>query len=345
MVDVKAAQSASFIAKLPQDMRAVLLYGTDDGLIAERAATLAKALAEDPRAPGEIIRLSEADLAEDADRLAVELRTVSMFSGRKIVRLSLDGRYQPEVLADLLAGPVAGFLILEAGNLKPDSKLRSLVAAAPNAAAIACYADDERSLAGLIDQVLGTAGMRITTDAREHLMGLLGADRVLSRNEVEKLVLYCSGAREITIEDVEAVVADAGELTIDRVIEAAASGDAAVALVELDRSLASGEATQTALLAVQRYLLRLHAVVAQMAGGKPFDAATRTLRPPLHFKQRDVLAAQARQWSPQGASAALSATQKAVETSRLTPALEREIAERLLMEIARLARSGRWARI
>lgn len=341
MVDVKSGHYSRFAAGLPREIKAVLFHGTDDGMITERADQLARSLAEDPKLPGEILRLSEAELADDPDRLAVELRTVSMFSGRKIVRLAVDGRFRPEPVADLLAGPLEGFLVLEAGNLKPDSKLRTAFANAGNAAAVACYPDDSQSLGTLIDQVIGEAGIRIDGDARAHLAGLLGADRVLSRNEIEKLVLYSTGGGTITIDDIDAVVADAGEQTLDRVTEAAASGDARTALLEFDRALAAGESVQTVVLAVQRYMLRLHQVAAQTNAGKPFDAATRSLRPPLHFKQRDSLAAQVRQWSLANVSTAVAAVQKAVEATRLTPALERELAERLLMEIARLGRPAR----
>mgnify|MGYP001201328205 CR=1 FL=1 len=338
MVDVKSGQSARFLATLPHETKAILFYGTDEGLIAERAERLAKALANDPKLPGEILRLADSEFSDDPGRLGVELRTVSMFSGRKIVRLGIDGRFRVETITTLLEGPLEGFLILESGNLKPDSKIRTFFAGAANAAAVACYPDDSQSLGSLIDQVASDAGMAISADARMHLAGLLGADRVLSRNEVEKLVLYASGKSEISIEDIDAVVADAGELTVDRVTEAAANGDAGTALRECDRAVASGEAVQTILLAMQRYVLRLHQIGTQIQAGKSFELATRMLRPPLHFKQRDSLAAQTRTWSPANISSALAATQRAIEATRLNPALERELAERLLMEIARLGR-------
>ena len=71
--------------------------------------------------------------------------------------------------------------------------------------------------------MLGAAGLTITPEARELLLSRLGADRALSRSEIEKLALYAGGKGTIEIDDVEAVVGDASELAIDTMIMAAAA--------------------------------------------------------------------------------------------------------------------------
>jgi len=52
-------------------------------------------------------------------------------------------------------------------------------------------------------------------------MALLGGDRQASRNELRKLALYAHGAGEATLDDVMAVVADASELKLDPIVDAA----------------------------------------------------------------------------------------------------------------------------
>ena len=56
------------------------------------------------------------------------------------------------------------------------------------------------------------------------LQSRLGADRALSRAEIEKLALYCLGRRAVTLEDVESIVGDAADLALERIAEAAAEG-------------------------------------------------------------------------------------------------------------------------
>src|ERR1700750_424905 len=84
-------------------------------------------------------------------------------------------------------------IIIEAGELRPESPLRKACERAKTAVAIACYPDTERDLAKLIDDELRLSNLRIAQDARAVLMGLLGGDRQASRNELRKLALYAHG--------------------------------------------------------------------------------------------------------------------------------------------------------
>ncbi len=57
------------------------------------------------------------------------------------------------------------------------------------------------------------------------MAALLGADRLASRTELAKLVLYARGAGEITAEHVDGIVADASAVANDALIDAAFTGD------------------------------------------------------------------------------------------------------------------------
>jgi DNA polymerase-3 subunit delta len=340
MVAVKAHQANAFLKSPDPKLSAMLFFGSDVGLIAERAALLARTLAARDDPPGEIVRLDDSDLDSDPDRLAIELMTMPMFGGRKIVRASAGRRVNAGTLRPLLvdAPPLAGLLIVEAGNLKPDEGLRPLFEKSSSAAAIACYGDEAHDLEAMIRQILDANGMKMTADARDLLVARLGADRALSRGEVEKLVLYAHGKAEIDSDDVEAIVGDASEQSMDRIITAAASGDARRAVAEYTRSVAAGESAQGIILATQRYVHRLHRTRAAIDQGRSLDDALRALRPPLHFRQKDVFAAQLRQWSTPRLDQALVAIAAIAKSARLTSALEDTLAERLLLTVAKLSR-------
>ena len=264
-----------------------------------------------------------------------------MFGGSKIVRTVASRRVSAPNLKSLLEGaPLPGVLIVEAGNLRPDEGLRALFEKSASAAAIGCYADEEASLTGLISEILGAAALKITPEARDDLVARLGADRGLSRAEVEKLALYAAGAGTIEIEHVEAIVGDASEQAIDRVLNAAATGDAARALAECDRAVASGESPQLVILMVQRHFQRLHRTRAGIEAGRSLDELLRQFRPPLHFKQRAIFERQCRLWTTNQLGAVLARISAAAKAARLASALETAHAERLLLEIARMARQA-----
>ena len=339
MVAVKAHQAELFLKPPGPSVPAVLFYGTDAGLVAERAARLASQLVARENPPGEIIRLDDADLDTDPDRLAVELQTMPMFGGSKVVRAAAGRRITAAALQSLIgSGTLAARLIVEAGNLRPNDALRALFEKSAQAAAVACFPDEAHDLEALIRTTLKSHGLTIGPEARDLLLARVGADRALSRGEIEKLALYAAGKTEVEPADVEAIVGDASELTIDRILTATASGDAARAVVEFARAVAAGESPQGIIAATQRYFQRLHRIRSDIDQGRSFDDAIRQLRPPIHFKQKDALGLQCRAWTTARLTQALSRVARAAKAARLSGALEEAVAEELLMSLAAVAR-------
>ena len=340
MVAVKAHQAETFLKSPDSKLAAFLLYGSDEGLISERAQTLSAMLAARDDPQGEVLRLDDSDLENNPERLAIELSTIPMFGGRKIVRATTGRRINALTLKPLVqGGALEGMLIVEAGNLKPDDALRKAFEKAPNAAAIACYEDAARDLEDVIRAALSSLKMSINADARELLVSKLGADRAMSRSEIEKLALYASEKKEIEISDVEAIVGDASAQTIDRVVNATARGDRKCAAIEFERAITSGESAQGLILATERHFHRLHRIRAALDAGRPFDEAIRSLKPQVHFKQKDAFGIQCRMWSTDRLTRAIARISTVAKTARLAGSLEQAHAERLLLALASLART------
>jgi DNA polymerase-3 subunit delta len=343
MVAVKTHQAEPFLKSFASGTppcAAVLFYGTDAGLITERAALLAKRLAHRDSPPGEILRFDDTSLEEEPHRIAVELQTAPMFGGRKIVRATAGRRITAALLKPLLeGGNLVGFLIVEAGNLRPDDTLRSLFEKTSGAAGVACFPDEGRDLDGMVREVLATAKLQITPEAKTLLAARLGADRALSRAEVEKLTLYALGKGTIEEADVIAAVGDAAELALDKIIIAAGGGYARAAVSEYDRSLAAGESPQAVIAALLRHFMRLHRVKSALDAGRTMDDAMRQWRPPPHFRQKEAIERQCRQWSLPQLHAALARISAAAMRARVNWPLESMLTENLLLELAALARN------
>jgi DNA polymerase-3 subunit delta len=238
MVAYKSSAVASFVKSPKPECRAVLVYGPDAGFVAERASALAQIFARQGEGQTEIVRLDDRDLGEDPARLEVELRTAPMFASQSVVRVTAGAKLDVPSLKALLATEFDNPLIVEAGNLRPDSGLRKLFESHKSAAALPCYGD-ERALSGLIDAELAEAGLSIDRETRDYLMRRLGADQALSRSEVVKLALYAQGGRSVSHDDVEAIVGDAAETALENFVYATSGGDAKAALSELQRLAAA----------------------------------------------------------------------------------------------------------
>jgi DNA polymerase-3 subunit delta len=330
MVAYKSSAVASFLKAPKPECRAVLVYGPDAGLVAERVNALAQIFARRAKGETEIVWLGERDLTDDPARLEVEVDTKPMFASQSIVRLTVWPKFDPSRLKALLATEFANPLIVEAGNLRPDSALRKLFEAHKTSAALPCYAD-ERSLASLIDAELAEAGLSIDRQARDYLMTRLGADQALSRSEVVKLTLYAQGEGRVSQDDVEAIVGDAAETALENFVYATSGGDPRAALSELQRMAASGTDKQAALLALGRHFTQLHRVAA--ASGTSIDQSLKSLRPRPHFKREDAFIAHCKRWGTTRLAHALPLIQEAIKRSRLSPDLEGAFAERLVLTL------------
>jgi DNA polymerase-3 subunit delta len=341
MAALKSQQAQSFFAKPDPKLIGVLVHGSEPGLVAEIAQLAAERLAARDTPPGEIIRIEDAEIEAEPDRLSTELQTIAMFGGRKVVRTTLSRRIGLAQLSPLIeAGQLEGAIVVESNALKADDKVRALFEKSPVTVAFACYADAPRDLGGLVTEVLAEARIGISPEARQLLVSRLGADRILSRAEIEKLALYAAGRTSIEVDDIEAIVGDAAELAIDRIVIAAASGEAREAVHEFDRSIAAGESAQLVISSLLRYIQRLERVRAAMDNGRTFDDAIRSLRPPVFFKQKDALAAQVRIWTGDQLSRARVRISETQRVARTSGDLEDALAERVLLEVAGLAAQG-----
>jgi DNA polymerase-3 subunit delta len=339
MAVLKTTELQGLLKSGAEKFDAFLIHGLDVGQVAELGKSIAVRLSEASSPPGDIIRLSEQDLAQTPGRLAGEARSLAMFGGRPVIMVKQGPQLTPALFEELFGGPpLAAYIVVEAGNLKRDAKLRQIFEKAKNAAAIACYGADRGSLAQLIREEVQAAGLTITRDAADRLNQLLGADWAVSRGEVAKLTLYAQGEREITLEHVEAVVGDASAHAFDAAIAETLGGNAAAALGHLDGLVGAGTPASVFLTLLGGYLQKLHAVLAATERGESFDSAVAKVRPPLHFRQKDAMRAQAGRWRLPEVAAAIAAAHETLRQTRLKPALEDALVATLIL---RLCRAGR----
>lgn len=342
MVAVKPAQAASFLKALEPRILAVLLYGDDAGLVSERARTAARAFADRSKPPGEIIRIEDTDLETNPDRFHTELQTVSMFGGARVVRTTASRKINTNLLKPLLVpGALAGALVVEAGGLRAEDAMRKLFEGSGMAAAVPCYPDEGRNLDTIVNEAFAEAGLAIVPEAHQLLVSRLGADRVLSRAEIDKLLIYAHGTKTVTVEDVEAIVGDASELAIDAILMAASAGNGRKAVVELDRAVSSGESPQGIIVMMMRHFQRLHRLRGMMDQGRGFEDAARSLRPQLHFKTKAMIEQHTRTWDLPRLDRAIAAISRTAKQARLSSAIEATLTERLLLELAAMVASQR----
>ncbi len=343
MVQIKPADADRFLARPDAAIRVVLIYGNDEGLVAERARRFAAAVIGEGGDPFAQVRLDSGAIADDPGRLADEANAVPLFGGKRVITIALSGNrsIQAAVEAVLAAPPVDSWVVIAAGDQRKGSALRKLCETSAGAAAIACYADSDRDLDRIIDEETRRAGLTIAPDARTALKGLIGADRMASRSEVAKLCLYAADAGTIGLDDVRAIIGDAAASAVDEAVDAAALGDAAGLDRVYRRLRAAGVPGAVIAGAALRHFNFLQKARAACDAGASAEAVVAGARPPIFFQRRNAVIRQLTLWSAAAIDSALTRLDAALFDSRLHGAIADEVVAQALQSIAYIAAGGR----
>jgi len=341
-MEVKSPQIGRFIAEPPDRLVAALVFGPDYGVVRERATALARTVVSDLSDPFRVVELDESKITSDQACLWDEAAALSMTGGRRLIRIRDAGNNLSPVMERFLDDPAGDALIvIEAGDLAKSSSLRQLFVRADNAAAIACYPDNERDLEPLVRAALKSEGLSIESDTLQMLVSRLGSDRGVTRSELEKLSLYAMGDKLVTEAHIDAVMGDESQLRIEEAADSAGTGD----YVRLDRTLtrlwAAGTAPGAVLRRAMGHFQQVLAVNEDVTGGADAFGAMKKLRPPVHFSRSRSFLAQVSRWNGDNILRALNLLYEAEALTRTTGVPEEAACSRALFTVAALANTDR----
>jgi DNA polymerase III subunit delta len=312
----------------------VLIYGADSGLVHERAAAIVKLAANNPDDPFQLVRLDGDEIASDPLKLVDEANTIAMFGGRRVIWVRLGSKQIQAAMQPLLnVPPKDAIIVLEAGDLKGTSPVRTLCEKSPHAAVIACYADEGVALAQLITSVLDEANLTISTSARTLLIASLGGDRAASRGEIDKLAMYCKGKIEVTEDDIAAIVSDVAALDQNTVIDGAFAGDFSPIETDGARLFAEGTDAGVLLNAAMRHAFALKKFTSSRTiSGDALKFAIKSQG--MYFKRQGSVEQQLRLWNTERLEKTIAQLADAVLSVRRNARIGDAIATRALWTIA-----------
>lgn len=336
-----------FIDSPPHDIIGVLFFGPDRGLAKERSDKLIHKFIDNPDDAFAATVLTADDLSSDPARLADEMSALSLLGDDRLVRLRLDhersGAAISKIIKSLDTDPsrAAAKLVIEAGDMTPRSAVRKAFEAAGHFAAIGCYKDNPADLANLVRGTLTEHNIAIAPDALDLWVPLLDGDRALTRNEIDKMILYkgfgeTPGAT-VSVADVKTLASGAQAASIDDIILSAMSGDTAKCDDAFRRAVASKVNTAVILRSLQRHLGRLLEANAHIQSGDRPESAIKALRPPVFRMQERTFISQLRIWPSRALQKALSQSLIAEEQLKSAGAPGEAIVGRMLLALSSFA--------
>jgi DNA polymerase-3 subunit delta len=336
---VKSHEADRYVANPPKGLAIALVYGPDAGLVQERAEKLLKSVVPDLTDPFNVSDLDEDTLLADPARLADEAASISMMGGRRVVRVRGAGNDLADLMESFLDDPKGDALVVvEAGDLAKTGALRKLFDGHKSAAALQCYPDSLRDLGDVVRDALRAEGISIEPEALEDAVSRLGSDRGVTRREIEKLVLYMHGRKQVSLEDVRAVMGDEAEARSESACDAAGSGDLARLDLELERLWTADTQPAQILRSAMGHFQKLLQARESAARGESIDIVMKRLRPPVHFSRATSFKNQAQRWSSDKLGEALDMLLEAESLTRTTAVPAEAVTGRALMNIAAMAK-------
>jgi DNA polymerase III subunit delta len=338
MVAVKAGDVEGALRRPDPRIGVFLFYGPDIGLINERARAVAERAVDDPADPFQLIRIDGDDIAADPARLADEAGTMGLFGGKRALWVKATSRNIAPAVDAVLKGDLQDtVIVIEGGDLAKSAPLRTLCERSQKALALPCYADTGRDLGAVVDETLKQGGFSIAREARTALIASLGGDRLATRGELSKLMLYAHGQREITLEDVDAIMSDVSSLAMDAVVDAAFAGEGAGLETGSRRLAAEGVHASVVLGAALRHALMLLSARMAVEEGRPISAVMEGMRG-LHFRRKSLVERHLQRWTSESLRQAVAQLQASLLDTRRLAALDDTIASKTLLDLARAAR-------
>ncbi len=321
--------------------RILLFYGPDTGLVSERAKAAAKFTGVPLDDPFAVTQLSVSDIQTDPGRLSDEVNSIGLFGGEKLIWVKNAGNERPlisalEAVCEKV--PEQSYLIIEAGDLKKSAGMRKLASSNRNIASVACYADDARALNGLIDQVLVEQNLKISPAGRAMLLESLGGDRLASRNEIEKLALYCMGEPIIEDHHVTEIIGDASATSVDDAVDAVLTGNSRLFHAMTQKILSSKTPLFLLLQASLRQFQMLDRLKSDMVSSR--QSASHVIANQargVHFRRKPALETALTRWNPADIRRACERINQAVLQTRQNASIDESIALQALLSITLLS--------
>ncbi|MDH0302371.1 MULTISPECIES: DNA polymerase III subunit delta [unclassified Pseudomonas] len=293
----------------------VYIVSGDDPLLCQEAADAIRGAA---RQQGHDERqVFSADANFDWGNLLLAGASLSLFAQRRLLELRLPsgkpGDKGAAALIEYCANPAEDTLLLISlpkldGSAQKTKWGKALIEGA-HCQFIQIWPVDAQQLPQWINQRLSQAGLSAQRDAVDLIAARVEGNLLAAAQEIEKLKLLADG-NQITVDTVQAAVADSARFDVFGLVDAILNGEAAHALRMLEGLRGEGVEPPVILWALARELRLLAGLAQQFSQGVPLDKAFSQARPPVWDKRRPLVSKALQRLSAQRWAALLQDAQR-----------------------------------
>jgi DNA polymerase-3 subunit delta len=285
----------NFCSNFNDPTPAILIYGQDYGLKEERSNLIIKNYLN---ISNSVIDFNLKSIIANPEILEIELNSMSLLSSKKVVRIrDANDKLTSIIENSILENNNECLLVLLCDNLSPRSKLRLHFERHKNAIILPCYSDDNKSILSIIDEMFDKENIKIDSNAKKLLANYLGIDRLVTKTEIEKAILYSGKEKKLSLEDVSSFLSDQASINIDLLYDFILIGDLKKAYKTLIKLQNEGVPAIQILRSFIRQLQNLYLIKENSLGKNNIDFVIESFKPPIYFKRKANIKLHAKAWS------------------------------------------------
>ena len=271
----------------------ILIYGNNEGL---KEQIINDCFLKDFK--GEILNYDEIDVLNNKEEFISNLLNRSLFEDNKAIIISRATEKLIDTIIDIIEKNPPGIkIIIKTQNLEKKSEMRNLFEKEKNLICIPVYEDDTRVLASIVQNFLRKNELKLSQEIINILIERSKGDRKNLNNELSKLKSLALSKKKIDLYDIQKLTNLAENYSVFELSDNYLAKNSK----KVSNILNENNYTSDDCILILRTILnkskRLLKIKSEMDKTKNIDEVLSTFKPPIFWKEKEIVKKQAQSWS------------------------------------------------
>ena len=270
-----------------------LIYGENEGLKEDLILKFSKNYSKE-----NTFKYSEKEIFLNLENFYNNICSQSFFEKKKLIIVNnVSEKIKNEIELILTKNIEDITLIFLSNILEKKSKLRSLFEKDKNLICVAVYKDDHRILFNLASSFFKSKKIDISTESINLIIDRSSEDRKNLRNELKKIDCFIGNKKKIDFDDLIKLTNLSENHSINKIVDMSLAKNTRETFRVINENIFS---TEDIIIIIRSYLLkskRLLRLTAELEKNKNIDQVISASKPPIFWKDKDVVKKQLKIWN------------------------------------------------
>jgi DNA polymerase III subunit delta len=278
---------------LKNNINFYLLYGQNSGLIEETIDNILK-----PNLSINIFNYDESEILSNMDKFKEGIFSKSFFDEDKLIIINRSTDKILHIIEEIVDKNIKDLkIIIKSEVLEKKSKLRKFFENNNNLIIIPFYEDNYQSLTSIAQKNFKEKKIRISTQNINYIVERAKGNRINLKNELKKIENYCQKKKSIEFNEITKLTNLSENYDVTELVNQCIAKNKKKTLHILNENNSAFEDNIVILKTFLYKLKRLKKLKNQLEIKDNIDTAISSFRPPIFWKEKDIIKQQLKIWS------------------------------------------------